>query len=64
MSAVTDISKYQPHVTIKGLRAVHVLPLSVLQDVVERRKCISQIDDWQDFLPEILNDFLNELGDL
>jgi len=61
MSSVTDISERKPHVTIQGLNGIHVLPLSVLHDVVERKICITSIDDWADFLPEMLNDFINSL---
>ena len=59
MSNVTNISEHMPHISVRGLKSVHVLPLSVLHDVISRKISITDIEGWEDFLPEMMNDFLN-----
>lgn len=61
MGTIIEISEKQPHLTINGKNAVHVLPVSLVRDVIEGRKCITQIDEWNDFLPAILTDYLDGL---
>ncbi len=58
MGNVTDISEQRPHLTVQGKEAVHILPVSLIRDVAEGKKCITEIDYWEDFLPAILSDYL------
>ncbi len=59
--AVVNIEEGQPHLTIKGLKGIHVIPESLIQDVIDRRKSITDIEGWEDFIPEIMGDWLSLL---
>jgi len=60
-SNVTNIRDHYPHLTIPTNNSVHVLPVSLIRDVIDGRKLIFEIEGWEDFLPVILNDYLKGL---
>ena len=61
MAKVSDIFTNQPHITIQGKNRVHVMPVSLIEDVIDGKMDITQIEDWQDFLPTILDDWLQSI---
>jgi len=61
VSNVTAIQDHFPHLTIPAKKAVHVLPVSLIRDVIDGRKLILEIEGWEDFLPVILDDYLKGL---
>ena len=59
MSNIINIDNAKQHITIKCRDSVHVLPVSLMQDVIEGRKCFTEIERWQDIIKPILNDIIN-----
>ncbi len=58
MINVTDIDEAKPHLTICGLEKVHVVPLSLINDMAAGRIKITDVEEVNDFLPAILLDMI------
>lgn len=58
MSNVTDINDQKPHLVIPGVQNVHVLPRSLIEDVINGDKDITEIEEYYDFLPTILKEWI------
>jgi len=58
MSNVTDINDQKPHLMIPGSVNVHVMPKSLIEDVINGKKDITDIEEYEDFLPTILKEWL------
>ena len=56
--SIIKIENFKPHLTIQGKNSIHVMPLGLFWDIVERKKNISEIEDINDFLPEIIKEWL------
>ena len=62
MGEIVDIEEAMPHVVVIGRNnEVHVMPRCLIIDVINRRISITDIEDWENFLPEILDDRLSNL---
>lgn len=63
MSNITNIDEYRPHFTIADpvTGSVHVLPVSLLSDMVYGRTKIDSIEEWQPMVRAILFALLKEV---
>lgn len=61
MSKVINLDSRRPHLTIPGLKSNHVIPIVVIQAVIEGRLPIWYIEDCDDFVPTILKEWLKDL---
>lgn len=58
----TQIEADDAHVVINtNNNRVHVVPRSVFQDIADGKIPITQLDDWEEIVPVIVNDWLFEL---
>jgi len=60
MNNVSDIDDQRPHLMIPGKQKAHVIPKSLIQDVIDGDKDITEIEEYYDFLPTILKEWLLE----
>lgn len=58
MNNVINIEEDKPHVTINGLNNVHVVPLSLIEDIATGRIKLSDVDGANDFIPTLLIEWL------
>ena len=58
MSKVISLDENRPHVVIHGEKAGHVFPLAMFQNVVEGKLLITKVDDIDDFIPQIIKEWL------
>ena len=56
--APIELDDYRPHVTVQGLRAVHVFPVKMLEKVISGELKESDIEDLDDFIPKIIDEWL------
>ncbi|GAF78017.1 unnamed protein product [marine sediment metagenome] len=62
--SVIKLSNHRKHITIKGRDSVHVMPLDLIWDVIERKKDIKEIEEYEDFLPEILREWIFDVSEI
>jgi len=63
MNNITNISDHKPHLMIPDISGdAHIIPVSLIEDVISGKKCITQIEEWQYILPTILKEWLNNHG--
>ena len=55
---VIDLDERRPHVVLPGLSAVHVVPLSLLRRMATGEIKVSEVDDFDDFIPLIIREWL------
>ena len=55
---VHNIEDQKPHVTITGFKRVHAVPISMLQDIVSGKLKLSDVDDFEDFIPILIGEWL------
>jgi len=60
---VIDISKYRPdpHVVIQCYKAVHVVPVSVFDDIAGGSLDVEDLDDWKDIMKIIIKEWVMEM---
>jgi len=58
MSNVVSMEDYRPHAVISSGRSVHVIPLSVLEDIATGDLRVDQLDGWEEIIPEIIGEWL------
>ena len=56
--SVVEMSDYKPHVVIQGLERVHVISMQTIQNVANRKLVWSKIEDSDDMIPAILQEWL------
>jgi len=61
MSKIINIEAAKPHITINGLKRVHVVPLSLIEDVAIGKIPLSDVDDADDFIPTLRKEWLDNL---
>lgn len=61
-NSIEDINDYMPHVTIHGKKALHVLPLSVFRNIVQGKMKLSEVEDFDDFMPKVIEEWLELLN--
>ena len=58
MNNVIDIEEVKPHITVSGLNSVHVVPLSLIEDIATGKIKLSDVDGADDFIPTLLIEWL------
>ena len=56
---VINIEDAKPHITIQGMNAVHVVPLSLIGDIALGVIALSDVEGVDDFVPTLLLEWLN-----
>jgi hypothetical protein len=59
MKKIIDMEDYKNHIIICGER-VHVLPLSLFDDIASRKTSITSIEDLDDLAPSIIAEWLDK----
>lgn len=62
--SVIELDNHRKHLTIKGKDSVHVMPIDLIWDVIERKKDITEISAYDDFLPEILREWIFDVSEI
>ncbi len=57
--SVEDLDDHRPHIMIPGKKNAHVIPRSCIEDVISGKKDITDIEEFEDFLPMILQEWLD-----
>ena len=60
MSNVLHFEKSKPHVVVECGDGVHVLPVSLIEDVISGRRCLTEIEQWSDIIKVILKEYLEK----
>ena len=55
---VISLDDSRPHLTIKCEDAVHVLPVTVIEDVINGQMCFTDIEGWRELIKPILLDWV------
>jgi len=58
--AVYNIEDHKPHITINGLKRVHVMPLSLIEDIAAGNTPLSDVDDADDFIPTLIKEWIKD----
>lgn len=61
MSDVTSLDSVRPHLTVPVDGAVITMPLAVLEDFIEGRKQLCDIDKGEDIARAIVKDWLGHI---
>lgn len=56
--SIYHIDDHKPHMTIKGFKSVHVVPVSLIEDIASGKIKISDIDEFDDFLPTLIQEWI------
>lgn len=59
---IYKLDEMRPHVVIPGLCAVHVLPLELLVKMASGGIGIGQVEGFNDFIPQIISEWLSFLA--
>ena len=57
---VYNIEDHKPHITIQGLKGTHVMPVSLIEDIASGKIKISDVDDYDDFMPTLIKEWLQD----
>ena len=61
MNNITNISDQKPHLMIPDIKGnAHVIPISLIEDVISGNICITELEDYQIIIPTILKEWLND----
>ena len=58
---IVNLDDHRPHITISCADGVHVMPVSLMKDVISGKKCLTQIESWGEIIKPILKHFLDGL---
>lgn len=58
MGDITNIFDHRPHLLIQVPGKCHRIPVAVIEDVIHKGKCITELDDWEPILKTILREWL------
>ena len=54
---IITLDDQRPHIVVQGFKATHVIPVRVLEYVFSKQLKVSEIEDFDDFLPKILSEW-------
>lgn len=60
MSSVVDIDDYRPHMCIEGPGRVHVIPVAMIQNIIDGEMSVNDIED-PHLMRDILADWLQSI---
>ena len=55
---VSSSDGHKPHLTVNCGESVHVVPVALIEDVIEGKKDFTQLERWDVLLKTILKDWL------
>ena len=56
--AVYHIEDHKPHITIQGFKSVHVVPVSLIEDIASGKIKISDVEQFDDFIPTLIQEWI------
>lgn len=60
MGEVIHIEAKQPHMTIQSTdKKIHVVPVSLIKDIIEGRKSITDLQGFEEIVPTILEEWFH-----
>lgn len=62
--SIIKLDNFRKHLTIQGKKNIHVIPVDLMWDVIERKKLITDIEDYEDFLPEIIREWIFDVPEI
>ena len=58
---VSNIEDYKPHLTVNCGECVHVISISLIEDVISGKKDFTELERWDALLKTILKDWLSSM---
>jgi len=58
---IIDINDHRAHFVIQGRKSTHVVPLGMMIDIANGKLKASDVDDLDDFLPQVITEWLENL---
>lgn len=58
---IIDINDHRAHFVIQGNKAIHVVPLGMMIDIANGKLKASEVEDLDDFLPQVIIEWLENL---
>ena len=58
---VSHIEDYKPHLTVNCGECVHVISISLIEDVISGKKDFTELERWDELLKTILKDWLSSM---
>lgn len=58
---IIHIDDHKPHLTVNCGESVHVVPVALIEDVINGKKDFTQLDQWDTLLKTILKDWLSSV---
>jgi len=55
--SITNIEDGRPHITIQGIKSVHVMPVLLIEDIISGKIKISDVEDANDFIPTLIKEW-------
>jgi hypothetical protein len=60
MGNVTNLSDHKPHIMIMDIKGnSHVMPISLIEDIISGKRCITDLEDYQYIIPTVLKEWFN-----
>ena len=56
---IINFEEMKPHIGIHGLKSIHICPTSMFKNIADRKLNIMDVEDIEDFLPEIIREWLS-----
>lgn len=58
MGEVIHIEAKQPHMTMQSIdKKIHVVPVSLIKDIIDGRKSITDLEGFEEIVPAILEEW-------
>jgi hypothetical protein len=57
VNEIIDIAQNEPHINFYCQKRVHVVPLSVIQNIAENKIPIEQLDGWEEIVRLMFSQF-------
>lgn len=58
-SNIISLEEMKPHISVQGLKGAHIFPISMFQNIADRKLDINEVEEIEDFLPEIIKEWLS-----
>ena len=63
MGEIIDIEEFRSHLVVPTPDGnAHVLPKSLMEDLIEGRREIEDVDDWKMIIRTVIGEWLGDLG--
>ena len=61
MKKVTHVDDHKPHLTVNCGESVHIVPVALIEDVINGKRDFTQLEKWDVLLKTILKDWLSSV---